>query len=606
VRDQLVQWLLEANDPSEVLLVRKALLPYKGQLKEQLWARMTDAKEPAQRFRALVALARFDPDSERWAGQGTAAVAELLEANPLHLGPWVEALQPVRAALLEPLGEAFRTAKSLGKREVAATVLAEYAFDQPTLLADLLCDGDDHQFAVLFPKLRQHATAVDLLLQELKRRPTADAKNGPEAEQMALAKRQAVAAAALLRLGQPGPVWERLRHSPDPTARSYLVQRLAPLGVEAAAVAERLEAEKDVSARRALILALGESGPKQLPQEVRQRLVPLLLGWYHDDPDPGVHGAIDWLLRHAQEGPEPRKLDWGKADTLRQTDDERKGKPAEGRRWYVNKQGQTMVLIPGPVEFRMGSPASEEGRNDASETPHQRRVGRCFALASKPVTVEEFQRFLKGPPDVGDTYKEQYSPGADTPVIHVTWYEAVQYCNWLSEQDGLPEEEWCYPRHADIKEGMKPYPDYLKRKGYRLPTEAEWEYACRAGAETSHSYGGGAELLPRYGWYLHNAGDRTWPVGQKRPNDLGLFDMHGNVWNWCQEGHGASKHGGGEKPLEDEEDRRELNDDLKRVLRGGSFFDRPSSVRSAFRYGIPPSVRDYAVGLRPARTADPG
>jgi formylglycine-generating enzyme required for sulfatase activity len=396
--------------------------------------------------------------------------------------------------------------------------------------------------------------------------------------------------------------WPLLRHCADPTARSYLVQRLAPLGIEAAAVAERLEVEPDVSARRALILALGEYGPEQLPEGLRNRLVPRLLEWYRDDPDPGIHGAVDWLLRHGREGPEKRKLDWGQAGELRQIDEERKGKAVEGRRWYVNGQGQTMVLIPGPVEFRMGSPAAEEGRTEY-ELLHRRRIGRCFALASKPVTVEEFQRFLKERPDVARMNIKQYSPGMDTPIIAVTWFEAAQYCNWLSEQEGIPEDQWCYPKHADIKEGMKLYPHYLQRTGYRLPTEAEWECACRAGAEASRSYGSPVELLPRYGWYLPNAQARTWPVGQKRPNDLGLFDMHGNVFQWCQESAWAYKPGAGGKPAEDEEDKRDITDKIGRVLRGGSLYP-PSDVRSAFRFNGRPSIRNNTVGLRPARTYD--
>jgi formylglycine-generating enzyme required for sulfatase activity len=312
---------------------------------------------------------------------------------------------------------------------------------------------------------------------------------------------------------------------------------------------------------------------------------------------------VDWLLRHGMEGPEKRKLDWGKAGDLRQIDDERKGKAAEGRRWDVNGQGQTMVLVPGPVEFRMGSPPGEEGRR-YDELPHRRRIGRSFALASKPVTVEEFRRFLEERPDVRFDYAKEYSPGTDTPILDVTWFEAAQYCNWLSEKEGLPETEWCYPRHADVKEGMKPYPDYLRRKGYRLPTEAEWECACRAGAESSHSYGGGRELLPRYAWYLHNAQDRSWPVGQKRPNDWGLFDMHGNVRNWCQESAWLYQPGTGGKPAEDEEDKRDVTDQLTRILRGASFFHNPPHARSACRHYVRPLSRSDTTGLRPARTYD--
>ena len=121
--------------------------------------------------------------------------------------------------------------------------------------------------------------------------------------------------------------------------------------------------------------------------------------------------------------------------------------------------------------------------------------------------------------------------------IRMTWYEAAAYCNWLSEQEGIPKQQWCYEPNdsGEYGEGMKPAADFLDRTGYRLPTEAEWEYACRAGAATSRYYGRSEELLVRYAWYSVNSKERTWPVGSLRPNDLGLFDMHGNVWNWCQD-----------------------------------------------------------------------
>jgi formylglycine-generating enzyme required for sulfatase activity len=144
---------------------------------------------------------------------------------------------------------------------------------------------------------------------------------------------------------------------------------------------------------------------------------------------------------------------------------------------------------------------------------------------------------------------------------------------------------------------------YLSLQGYRLPTEAEMEYATRAGAVTSRYYGETEELLPRYGWYLKNAGERTWPVGSKKPNDLGLFDLHGNVYTWCQESYQgdypALKNGEG---IEDKEGALSIKSTVVRVLRGGSFLDRASFVRSAFRYWLVPSIRGFHVGFRPART----
>ena len=260
------------------------------------------------------------------------------------------------------------------------------------MLAGLLVDADEKQFAVLFPKLREHAEAAGLLLKEVKREAAPAAS---EAERTTLTKQQAVAAAALLRLGQAEPVWPLFQHTPDPERRSYLMAQAAPLGIEARQLVQRLEEEADVSVRRALILSLGEYGPNALPPDVRGPLVEKLLRWYEDDPDPGIHGAIDWLLRHAKEGPEPRKLDWVQSAALAKIEDGlRRPEPDGKRHWYVNGQGQTLVLIHDPAPFRMGSPASEVGRYP-DEIPHIRRIGRNFAIAGKAVTVEEFQLFLR-------------------------------------------------------------------------------------------------------------------------------------------------------------------------------------------------------------------
>jgi formylglycine-generating enzyme required for sulfatase activity len=191
----------------------------------------------------------------------------------------------------------------------------------------------------------------------------------------------------------------------------------------------------------------------------------------------------------------------------------------------------------------------------------------------------------------------------------VIWYEAAAYCNWLSKEEGLPETEWCYEPNPQkqFAEGMKLVPDYLKRMGYRLPTEAEWEYACRAGAVTSRSYGETEEFLGKYAWYLGNAQQRAWPVGSLKPNDLGFFDLHGNIWTWCQDRF-RSPYGShtGVLWLEDKEDRDTvIAEKAERVYRGGAFFNPAGDLRSASRLADTPDWRGRLVGLRPARTFAP-
>ncbi len=599
VRGPLRDWMLRADDPAEVLLVRDALAQDAADLTDGLWQRVEEGKTPAERFRALAALARFDPGSPRWARAAPAAVEQLLSADPLYLGLWVAGLRPARQALIEPLSEVFRGQRLPELRLTAAIVLTDYATDQPAVLVQLLLDAEPKQFALLRPVLEKHRSEAVRYLRQI-------VAHGAFAgmERAALPRQQAQAAVTLLCLQDSEPVWPLFRHSPDPEARSYLLEQAGLLRVDPRLLVQRLEQETDVSARRALILSLGEYPAEQLPDEFRQPLTRKLLDWYRDDPDPGLHAAIDWLLRSGREGPRPRPLDWGQAKQLRQMDEERKQRDPDGpRRWYVNGQGQTLVLVPGPVEFRMGSPPSEPGRGDDEETPHLEKINRSFALACKPVTVEQFQRFLKDRPEVKHDHVKRYSPDPEGPIVNVTWFEAAQYCNWLSAKEGIPRQEWCYPEKID--EGTKLDPDYLKRTGYRLPTEAEWEYGCRAGALTSRCYGSSLELLQRYAWHLKNSDDRAWPVGQKRPNDLGLFDVHGSVWNWCQQSGGGNSSGAaGQTAADKKEDVQKGPGGLSLALRGGAFnFGPAEHVHCALRIqDVAPSYPNNAIGLRLART----
>src|SRR5262249_35594944 len=112
-------------------------------------------------------------------------------------------------------------------------------------------------------------------------------------------------------------------------------------------------------------------------------------------------------------------------------------------RWYVNGQGQTMVVIPGPLEFDMGSPLSEERRN-TDETQHRQRIGRTFALAATPVTKEQFLRFV---PTFEHSQMRRY-PEPTCPIGGLNWYQAAGYCNWLSQQEHLAEDQWCYEMNA--------------------------------------------------------------------------------------------------------------------------------------------------------------
>jgi formylglycine-generating enzyme required for sulfatase activity len=552
--DYLCDRLLTARDPDSVVAIRAVLHEHAPTSMARFWPVLQDGGERgSRRLRAACALALSDAGDPRWAQLSDEIVRCLAAENILLLRDWADLLEPVKAHLVP--------------RQVRRLVGADA--------------GNFGAFLAMLRAYPEDATAA--LHTQLQRAvpPTANRE-----EKQLLAQEQAQAAVALLHLGQTERVWPLFHQGADPTCRTYLIHRCAALGVDPALLASRLlgDEETDPSVRQGLLLALGEYGADQRAEVTRGPLVERPLRDYRDDPDPGVHSAAAWLLRR-----------WEMAERLARIDQELI-KASPGRppgdvtkpRWEVNGQGQTFAVIPAPGQFEIGSPADEKGRFE-NEDRRRVQIDYPFAVALKLVTVAEFKKFRPG-----FEYPKQWSPGEDTPINAVSWYDAAAYCNWLSDKEKIPPDQWCYEPNAkgEYAEGMKVKANYQALGGYRLPREAEWEYACRAGTVTAWSHGSDEALLGHYAWYILNSNATMHPVGTLKPNGLGLFDVHGNAWQWCQDVYSEK----GNKDI------RDINNKDSRVLRGGAFYIDAWPARSASRYWNAPAGRSYSSGFRVART----
>jgi formylglycine-generating enzyme required for sulfatase activity len=197
--------------------------------------------------------------------------------------------------------------------------------------------------------------------------------------------------------------------------------------------------------------------------------------------------------------------------------------------------------------------------------------------------VEQFHRLV---PEID--YARAVTTSPECPMSNVTWYDAARFCRRLSKLAGFDEADMVYPPESEIGPGMVLPEDWLKRRGYRLPTEDEWECACRAGTTTSRFFGRFSSRLEAYARYNANSGDKLWPVGSRRPNPWGLFDVYGNVLEWCQ---GQPSWPGGDPPPQP-----------LHALRSGTYRSVERENRSAKRFLFDPSERAAYLGLRIART----
>jgi serine/threonine protein kinase/formylglycine-generating enzyme required for sulfatase activity len=620
--------------PDEMAVIRDELARHRDSLTGGLWEELHAARPNDDRVLPLAsALASYDPENSGWPEVG-GKIAGALARSPIgEWSGWREAMRGVRTALIGPVAGILRDPDHRDdlRHAFAATCLSDYAADKPGFLVDLLLDADPKSFSILFDAVQKRSEVCVADLREavvlalppvIEVRAANDAAAGKpavppeeiERTKDRLASRGAQAAVALVRLRQSDDnVWRLLDYRPDPRSRSAFIHALSALGADPAAVAHELGRLSDaaptagptgeknaylfdsvIARRRALILALAGCSRDALDPRDRDALAERLGDVYREDPDAGIHSAAELVLKR-----------WGYEDRLKL---EPRGGDLAGRRWYVNPEGQTMVLVDGPVVFDMGSPDSDPDHQE-EEIYHRRRIPRRFYISSKEVTYGEFLKYLEQKHGPGRPANIKKARDPDCPQGSVTWFDAAAYCNWLSDREDRPR---CYEfsgngespegasRGLGPREGMRINLDAVARGGYRLPTEAEWEYTCRAGTVTSRYYGYSLDLLGYYAWHALSSGYKSHPCGALLPNEFGLFDMSGNVMEWCHDAYRDAVPAA--EGIRDDLIPGEVLPGDRRYLRSDKYSSNPREVRSASRGWFDPWDKRPDLGFRLART----
>jgi len=238
--------------------------------------------------------------------------------------------------------------------------------------------------------------------------------------------------------------------------------------------------------------------------------------------------------------------------------------PGPGMESFTNIIGMEFVLIPSG-EFKMGRPRRGRFR-DTDERQHKVTISRPFYIQTSELTQAQWEAVI------GNNPSHFKNCGEDCPVEGISWDDCQEFIRRLNQMEGTDK--------------------------YRLPTEAEWEYACGAGNSTRFCFGDSDSQLGEYGWYVDNSGEQPHPVGQKEPNAWGLYDMHGNVWEWCQDWY-KKKY-----PWRHTTDPKGPSHGLYRVTRGGGWFNEAMDCRSANRSSSPDYYGNYMIGFRLVRSLD--
>jgi serine/threonine protein kinase/formylglycine-generating enzyme required for sulfatase activity len=520
----------------------------------------------------------------------TANVQTLVEAvchaRPVELSYAVERLEPNRTLAVAKLREHLVDTKRPRDRLHAACALAVLSkpADVQQFLVDAVGSASDDECINLVTALRRYGEPA---IEKLSDRAGAET----DIEQ------RSRYSLVLLYLGRPDAVRQMLQFQANPEQRTRVIHDISTWHGDIHPVLQQLINSDDSAFRSGLCSGLGQIVPSSLPVDERDASIDVLRSLYVSAKDGATHSAAGWALRK-----------WGEQPPVIKA----QSTPEEGASWNVNSQGMVMIEIP-PGTFTMGlNPGLTYQDPTDFEKAHQHQVTltRPFMMSDREVTLGMYREFLVDPnastadkPNwlAPSPQQRRVSPTAFHPMCGITWCDAVRFCNWLSRKEGRSP---CYvirqPEPTDRPPTMT-LPIWtcdFDADGYRLPTEAEWEWSCRAGTSSVFSFGDDSDVLQEYACVMQS---HAFPGGSFLPNSYGLFDMHGNVMEWCWDYFAPYSS-------DAQIDPRGPAQGNARVARGSMFWFRERGCPSGYRHSYDNffHVQDDGIGFRLVCRSDNG
>ena len=654
---QLVDFLLTA-DADDFYVCRDLLLPCKNSITPVLWEVFNNASgtnSRDRRFRACAALASYSPDATRWSDRADDITGLLTSSDAIETRPWIAAFDPIKDILRPQLQLAFYKRDNIYQdqsRRIAAVMGGLYHGEVSTLV-ELVAGATPEQIPFLKSALAKKESEA---IQEIESAIADYQENKESTNNPATAKANLATVAIQLKSKKQ---WKMLTDRSDPSVAHALIQRLSQNSTSSEYLLPIISKWQSQSTDElaGVLMALSLYPTDQIFEVEKKKTKQQLSEIFRQHPDSKVHSCARLLL-----------LKWGYANEVQEWENSlRSETPQPNMNWHVDMLGNTFAIFDSVPSFQMGLVRDKiyqppfDKTLISDEPLHQKAIPRRFGICIFEVTQAQFLEFdehlikfyqnklaqtelaiadqekaTSGSTqnqeatqklvqlertkklysarlrEIKRQQKKRANADPSQPATEIDWFKSLAYCRWLNEECNLDQES--LPDISGLAAMNAAFPkielfsnqDILNGNGYRLPTASEWEFACGGKIETLYPFGKHTSIADQYAWYFNNSSTRPHPVGTLLPGPAGLFDMLGNVNEWCLDWYRQALPdlpAGQESSVYIDHgiDHRSLTCEF----RGGGYDSPISEIRISKRSHTNPIFAQATLGMRLARTYPP-